>query len=60
MGERLSERARLLEQTDLEAELEDLERERILCLTLWYKFIFKEVDFSPTVWLHEFFITFGG
>ena len=32
MGERLSERARLLEQTDLEAELEDLERERIVCL----------------------------
>ena len=29
MGERLSERARLLEQTDLEAELE---RERIVCL----------------------------
>ena len=34
MGERLSERARLLEQTDLEAELEDLDRERILCLFL--------------------------
>ena len=34
MGERLIERARLLEQTDLEAELEDLERERILCLFL--------------------------
>ena len=34
MGERLIERARLLEQTDLEAELGDLDRERILCLFL--------------------------
>ena len=34
MGERLSERARLLEQTDLEAELEDVDRDRIVCLFL--------------------------